>query len=114
MIPVGRRKKKLPEVDLNVDWLSIESSREQCFSDSEVHSEHWRISFRSLMHQLIFPFLLLNIDRAVSKYVNVLVNLSSSLLFDQVLLHIFGSIAVKVNRCLGLLYLPDELVILSL
>lgn len=66
------------------------------------------------MYSLIFLFLLLNIDRAVLKYVNVLVNLSFSLLFDQVLLPVFGSIAVKVNRCLGLLSLPDELVTLSL
>lgn len=57
--------------------------------------------------------LLVNIDRPILEYVTVLMNLSFSLLFYQFSLHVFGSIAVKVNRWLGLLYLLDELVTFS-
>lgn len=41
MIPVGSQKKKLPEIDLNMNCLPVKSSVEQYFSGFSVHSDHW-------------------------------------------------------------------------
>ena len=75
-----------------------------------MHTDHLGILFKSFLHLLIFCLLvLLNIERTVLTYVTVLLNWPFFLKFYQFLLHVFGSMLVKLNRYLGLLSPIDEL-----
>ena len=72
--------------------------------------DHLGLLFKSFLHLLIsYLLVLLNIKRAILKYVTILMNWPFFFQLYQFLVHMFGSIVVKLNRCLGLLCPIDEL-----